>query len=807
MAEGKTDVLAPPQPQSDERAALEAERKEIEALEKKVQTEEEKFALRKRREDIDERTKRVQKLTDLEEQKRLDDIEEKKRRLEEERSESGKKKLDTDLRRQAEEEEKAFLTDLCAVLPDDERNQLSWALFKIEPGKGDLQVTNIPLSPDLNIFDSVRDHCPEGGQFHLKLMKGGVYATRKTLGAMVKTDAAKQMIMEIPLSFKVQLYEGKDQDDYPRSGFGRLRPDYGVNRRFGGYNNPPPDYAGLPGYRGSRIPVTPEQIELQKEREREERLERKEQRDDEKEERKKAVDRLEKERDNHLASTRENFNQQMQMFTTMLKEAKGGSGQEIQSMIALLKETHASQTAIIKDSYDRQMQGLRDDLKILKEKSEKPPTPPPVEPQKNGSDLALFQVLKESTSIQATVLKESNESARKAAEAQAQAAKEAAIAQAQAMKEATIAQAEALKAALSGQSEMQKQIMHMQTESMKDMVGRMMGDFKSTIENMMKQQERDRDATIKDRAAERAAADTERQRDREALKLERDSAEKERGRERDAVKADRDRDRDMNKTIVDLWKSQAEKKQGGDAMMDTVMKMSNNLLQNSMKSIDSNLSIAAKVGKMMKKFDKDDEDEEEEETKEKKSEFDKILEVVQPPLMKVLDIALEQAKQGKDPAQIHADAEKLLQEQVRQQAAENAAKDKGVGDGEKRKERREPETADQFDEALKDFRDEIIPLVTNAVVKNADEDWLVGYMMSEDFPASARTLVALMDVSALHKKLLKFATAEEKAVLNAQGAIEYLDKVQKRMMEVQKKLKEAEREMEKGGGQGSQPAA
>ena len=801
MAEGKTDVLAPPQPQADERAALEAERREIEALEKKVQTEEEKFALRKRREEIDERVKRVQKLTDLEEQKRLEEIEEKKRLLEEAKQESGQKKLDTNLRRQAEEEEKAFITDLCAVLPDDERNQLSWALFKIEPGKGELQVTNIPLSPDLNIYDSVRDHCPEGGQFHLKLMKGGVFATRKTIGALVKSEQAKQLIMEIPLSFKIQLYEARDQEDYPKAGYGRLRPDFGGGvRRFGGYTSPPPDYAGLPGYRGSRLPVTPEQIELQKERERDERLERKEERDDAKQERTKAVERLEKERDQRLIETRENFNNQMQMFTTMLKESKGGgNGQEIQSMITLLKDTHASQTAIIKDSYDRQLGSVKEELVRLREKTDKPPAPPPpVEQKNNGSDMAMFQVLKESTQIQATVLKESNESARRASEAQASASKEAAIAQAQAMKEATMAQAEALKSALSGQSEMQKQVMQMQTESMKDIVGRMMGDFKGTIENMMKQQERDRDAMLKERAAEREAADKERQRDRESLKAERDAAEKERQRERDNVKSERERDRDMNKTMVDLWKDQAGKKQGGDQMMDSAMKMANNLMANSMKSIEAQMTIASKVNKMFKKMDEDDEEEEPEE--KKKSEFDKILDIVQPPLMKVLDIALEQAKQGKDPAQIHADAERNLQEQVRKQAEEKAAMG---GTGEPRKKERresEPESGDQFDEALKEFRDEIIPLVTNAVVKNADEDWLVGYMMSEDFPASARTLVALMDVSTLHKKLLKFATAEEKAVLNAQGAIEYLDKVQKRMMEVQKKLKEAEREQDKEGG-------
>lgn len=805
MAEGKTDILIAPQISAgDERAALEAERKEIEALEKKVQTDEERFALRKRREDVEERSKRMQKLSDAEEEKRLQEIDERKRRLEEEKETAKKGKVDQDLRRQAEEEEKAFVTDLCAVLPDDERNQLSWALFKIEPGKGESQVTNIALSPDLNIYDAVREHCPEGGSFHLKLMKGGVFATRKTLGSLVKSEQAKQLILEIPLSFKIQLYS-KDEDEYPKAGFGRFRPDFGNNRRFGGYTSPPPDYAGLPGYRGSRLPVTPEQIELQKERERDERLERKEERDDAKEARKREIERLEKERDNRLAEVRESHNQQMQMFTAMLKEAKGG-GADIQAMIGMLEKNYASQVSIIKESSEKQMLSLKEEMGRLREKAEKAEKVPiPAEAPKNGESLALFQVMKESSTIQATVLKESNESARRAAEAQANASKEAAIAQAQAMKEATTAQAEALKAALSGQSEMQKQIITMQTETMKDMVGRMMGDFKGTIENMMKQQERDRDAMLRERAAERAAADAERQRDREALKLERDAAEKERQRERDAVKAERERDRDMNKTMVDLWKSQAEKKQGGDAMMDTVMKMSNNLLQNSMRSIESNISIAGKVGKMLKKFDRDDE-EEEEEPKEKKSEFDKILDVVQPPLMKVLDIALEQAKQGKDPAQIHADAEKLLQEQVRQQAAEKASGEKERRRNDRREREPEPEAGDQFDEALKEFRDDIIPVVASAIEKNADEDWLVGLMMSEDFPAAARTMVALMPLKKIHEKLVKFSNAEEKAVLSAQGAVEYLDKVQKRMMEVQKKLKEAEREMDKGDGQAASSA-
>jgi len=773
---------------SDERAAIEAERKEIEALEAKVQTDEERFTLRKRREDLGERQKRIQKLADAEESRRQEEIDEKRQQVESDRKDKEKRRQEDSLRKQAEDEEKAFVADLCAVLPDDERNQLSWALFKIEPGKGESQVTNIPLSPELNIYDTVRSHCPEGGEFHLKLMKGGVFATRRALAGMVRSDEAKAAIQDMPLHFKVRLYE-KDKDEYPREGYGRLRPEWGGVRRYGGYDRPPGEYYGLPGYRGGRPPITAEHIELQRDREREEREERKEMRQQVAQERAKTMDDLKDERDRRLSEQREHFNQQMNLLTTLIKEGRTPTNQG-DALIKALQENHTGQMSLIRESYDKQMTALQDEVKRLREKAE---APPPADGKKDDS-LAMFQMMKESSSIQATVLKESNEAARRASEAQANAAKDAAIAQAQAMKEATASQAEALKAALTNQADVQKQIISMQTDSMKEMVGRMMTDFKGTIENMLKQQERDREAVLNERKAEREAS------------------EKERERERELFKGERERDREMNKNMIELWREQATKKGGSEQMLDQVMKMASTVMTTTGKSIEAQLAVASKVNKMVRKMDREDEDEEEEDEDKKKSDFDKILDVVQPPLMKVLDIALEQARQGKPTDQIHAEAEKLLQEQMRNQAEEHRRR--GAGEAEepaggtaRRKETKQEDEGggDMLESMLEEYRDDVIPVIVAAIEKNADEDWLTGMVMSPDFPPAARTGLALLPIKKVMEKLIKFATDEEKAVLNANGAVDYLVRIQNRMIEVQKKLKEAEREME--AQEAAKPAA
>jgi len=728
-----TAALPPILPTVEEKAAIDAEKKEILAKEQQVNNEEQKFLLQRKREELLGREKRLHDLLAGEEDKKRIDAEKRAEESERRKKEDHEKEKVVEEKKRAEDEERAFVSELCSILPDDERSQLSWSVFKIEPGKSEQWVGNVPLSTDVHIYEAIRNILPEedeGGEFKLKLMKGNVFATRPTLSALVKTKEAKDQISTMPLTFKVSLY-GKGEKSYPG---GRLRPDYGGTRPYGGYARPAPGYDG--SRRGLNIPDPSVDREREKERDRAER-----------EDRKDMLGKLEKERDERINALRDGFQQQMTLLQTVLKDGKGSEAQ-IQPMIKSLEAMYTGQIAAIREGFSNQVTMLKDEVKLLREDAKKAP----VEAPKRDDNTAIFTLMNESSKVQAT------------------AHKEAAMAQATAMTKATEAQASAMKDALQNQSLIQKEIIGMQMTAMQGAIKDMTQGMKDMLTSMNADRERDRAAQIAERERDRTTQSSERERDRK-----------------------------MNETIIDVWKTAAADKKGNDGsgMLETVTKLANVVTMSAAKNVEAQFALMGRANKMLKKFQDDDEDEDED--KEKPSEFEKIMDFAKAPLMKVLEIALEQQKQGKSPAEIMPEAEKLYHEQMRQQ--EHARRERPEPTVEVKTKTEEPSGGkDMLEQLLEEYRDDVVPVISNAIASNADEDWLVGMVMSPDFPATARTALALLPVKKVLEKIVKFALPEEKAVLcdekgvPSPAAVAYLEKIQRRMIELQKQMKKQEQE-------------
>lgn len=95
-----------------------------------------------------------------------------------------------------------------------------------------------------------------------------------------------------------------------------------------------------------------------------------------------------------------------------------------------------------------------------------------------------------------------------------------------------------------------------------------------------------------------------------------------------------------------------------------------------------------------------------------------------------------------------------------------------------------------LDQALVEHRDDVLPIIVSAIEKNADEDWLAGMVMDEEFDPGVKVAVGLLNPRRILEKLVSVATEEEKAVLTRNGSLEYLEKVQKRVNELHKQDKE-----------------
>jgi hypothetical protein len=93
---------------------------------------------------------------------------------------------------------------------------------------------------------------------------------------------------------------------------------------------------------------------------------------------------------------------------------------------------------------------------------------------------------------------------------------------------------------------------------------------------------------------------------------------------------------------------------------------------------------------------------------------------------------------------------------------------------------------------LAQHRDDLIPLVVSAVEADSDVDWLATMVMDDEFDATDRAQMAILNVKKILEKFSKFATDDEKKTLASDKAVFYLDRVQKRINELQKQEKQLE---------------
>jgi hypothetical protein len=100
-------------------------------------------------------------------------------------------------------------------------------------------------------------------------------------------------------------------------------------------------------------------------------------------------------------------------------------------------------------------------------------------------------------------------------------------------------------------------------------------------------------------------------------------------------------------------------------------------------------------------------------------------------------------------------------------------------------------------QALEENRDDVIPVVTSAIEKNEDPDWIVDMIMSPEFPKGAVPALALLPVKRVLERFKQHATPEEKTILDREEAGPYLEKVQNRLIEARKRAKKLEEQFEK----------